>query len=88
MAITRATDLAVAKSDGTAETVAAACWDTANRLDVGTASDASRVRQLRKHARELLELHGIPADEVLVNGHATENGRVEILPDQYTRTES
>jgi hypothetical protein len=78
MAITKATDLAVVKSDGTAETVAAACWDYANTLDVGDASTASKVRQLRRHARELLELHGIDSVEVLVESRVTavpENGR-------------
>lgn len=75
MAITKATDLAVVKSDGTAETVAAACWDYANTLDPFDASTASKVRQLRRHARELLELHGIDPGEVLVGGHkSTENG--------------
>lgn len=71
MAITRATDLAVAKSDGTAETVAAACWDAANALDPSDAKLASARRQLRRHAHELLELHSIKADEVLVG---TANG--------------
>lgn len=83
MAITRATDLAVAKSDGTAETVAAACWDAANRLDPVDAKTASTIRQLRRHARELLELHGIDTAEILVAlGDAkVGNGRVELLPD-------
>jgi hypothetical protein len=81
MAITRATDLAVAKSDGTAETVAAACWDYANTLDLSDASTASKIRQLRRLARELLELHSIDPAEVLVEGTKgrTENGHA--VPD-------
>lgn len=70
MAITRATDLTVAKSDASAETIAAACWDAANELDTGNAKLASARRQLLKHAKELLELHNIPVAEVFVNGHA------------------
>lgn len=83
MAITRATDLAVAKSDGTAEMVAAACWDAANRLDPADAVAVSTRRALRRHATELLELHGIKADEVLVatGDVRVGNGRVELLPD-------
>jgi hypothetical protein len=87
MAITRATDLAVAKSDGTAETVAAACWDAANRLDRSDAKAASAIRQLRKHARELLELHSIPADEVLIQHVAAvpENGSAgAFLEEQFS----
>lgn len=68
MAISRAADLAVAKSDGTAEAVAAACWDAANALDASDAKTASSIRQLKRHAAELLELHNIKADEVLVTG--------------------
>lgn len=74
MAITRATDLAVAKSDGTAETVAAACWDAANSLDPSDAKLASARRQLKRHAHELLELHNIKADEVLVTGNGARLG--------------
>jgi len=78
MAIARATDLAVAKSDGTAETVAAACWDAANALDPSNAKTASAIRQLRRHATELLELHGIAPGDVLVDTVAAPgNGHVE-----------
>jgi hypothetical protein len=84
MAITRATDLAVAKSDGTAETVAAACWDAANRLDLSDARTASTIRQLKRHARELLELHSIDPAEVLVGAPNTlaiaGNGHVADMP--------
>jgi len=87
MAITRATDLAVAKSDGTAETVAAACWDAANSLDRSDAKAASAIRQLRRHARELLELHSVDPSEVLIERVAAvpENGRVrlDVEPDHH-----
>jgi hypothetical protein len=74
MAITRATDLTVAKSDASAEAIAAACWDAANELDAGSAKLASIRRQLKRHAHELLELHNIKADEVLVTGNGARLG--------------
>jgi hypothetical protein len=61
----RPQDLTIAKSDVAAETLASAIWDAANAQDAGTAIGASVQRSMRRHARELLELHDIKADEVL-----------------------
>lgn len=85
MAITRATDLTVAKSDASAEAIAAACWDAANELDAGSAKLASIRRQLKRHAHELLELHGIKAEEVLVTG-ATASAYTPPAPGPYTES--
>jgi hypothetical protein len=62
---TRPQDLTVAKSDVAAETLASAIWDAASQQNAGTAIGASVQRSMRRHARELLELHDIKADEVL-----------------------
>ncbi|HTF49506.1 MAG TPA: hypothetical protein VK735_18845 [Pseudonocardia sp.] len=64
----RPQDLTVAKSDVAAETLAAAIWDAANQHDGSSAIAASVQRSLRRHARELLELHDIKAGEVLTTG--------------------
>jgi hypothetical protein len=61
----RPQDMTVTKSDLAAETIASAIWDAAGRLDAGSAVNASVQRSMRRHARELLELHDIKADEVL-----------------------
>lgn len=62
----RPADLSVAKSDVVAKILAIGVWEAAERLD--TEDDPyqeSTRRLLRRHARELLALHDVPADEVL-----------------------
>lgn len=49
--------LAVNKSAGAAETVAAAIADAARSMQPATAVEESARRQLLKHARELCDLH-------------------------------
>lgn len=70
MAVTRATDLGVAKNSDVAEMVAAALFDTVKALPASTGVEKTVVRQLTKHAHELLELHSLKADEVLPSGAA------------------
>jgi hypothetical protein len=52
-----ANQLTVKQSSLAADTIASAIWDLSNSLIVRTASDASRQRMLRRHAREVVELH-------------------------------
>jgi hypothetical protein len=62
----RPQDMTVTKSDLAAETIASAIWDAADQLGNGTAVGASVQRSLKRHARELLDLHDIKAEDVLV----------------------
>jgi hypothetical protein len=70
----RPQDLTAVKSDLAAETLASAIWDAANQHDNGTAVGASVQRSLKRHARELLDLHDIKAEDVLVSRHGGEGG--------------
>lgn len=63
----RPQDMTVTKSDLAAETIASAIWDAANQHDNGTAVGASVRRSLRRHARELLDLHDIAHGDVLTD---------------------
>lgn len=73
---TRPQDLTVAKSDVAADTIASAIHDMTETMDIGSASDASKRRMLRKHARELVALHDeLSATEIFApRGTTTENG--------------
>lgn len=63
------TDLSAVKSDGLAEILAIAVFQAANeRHTAGDPTAAAVTRAMVKHAHELLGLHDIKADEVLVAG--------------------
>ena len=70
----RPQDMTVVKSDLAAETLASAIWDAASQHDNGTAVGASVQRSLKRHARELLDLHDIKAEDVLVARSGGEGG--------------
>lgn len=75
---TAARDLSVAKNSDAADTIAAAIHDLAENMVVSTASDASKRRMLRKHAREVVSLHDdLSAEEIFRPRVAAvpENGR-------------
>ena len=75
----------VAKSDVAADTIASAIHDLTEAMVVGTASDASKRRMLRKHARELVALHDeLDAKEIFAQHSvvvAEGNGEVRKLVD-------
>lgn len=77
-----ANQLTVAKSADAADTVASAIWDLVTSMDVVTARDASTQRQLRRHARELCDLHDdIDPEQVLRTPHQPQgNGSLADLP--------
>lgn len=78
MMATRPQDMSVVKSDLAADTIASAIHDLVENMVVGSASDASKQRMLRKHAREVVSLHDdLSAEEIFrprVAG-TPENGR-------------
>lgn len=57
--------LIVVRSDVAALSVAAAVWDAAVGMNVGNAVDEAQQRLLKRHARELLELHSVDAGSIL-----------------------
>lgn len=76
MAITRATDLTVAKSADAAETVAATLADLASTQVIDSALAASANRLVGKLAKELCELHGLDHEQVLRRPRQASNGSV------------
>jgi hypothetical protein len=77
-----ATQLSVAKNEDVAETVAATIWDLITAAVPATARDASAFRMVRKHVKEMLELHdGLSADEVLAAPQPSGNGQPRQLVD-------
>lgn len=78
---TRPQDMSVAKSDLAADTIASAIYDLVESMVVGSASDASKRRMLRKHAEEIVGLHdGLDEKEIFAKHVAAvpENGRVSL----------
>lgn len=67
MAVTQAKDLIIARSDVAALHVAAAVWDAAVSMNVGNAAAEAQQRLLKRHAHELLELHGVDSGSILRN---------------------
>jgi hypothetical protein len=76
---TRPQDMSVVKSDLAADTIASAIHDMAEGMVVSSASDASKQRMLRKHAREVVSLHDSLDEDEIFEGHnvaaVPENGR-------------
>jgi hypothetical protein len=65
MAVTRPGDLTVAKNDVAAEVVAATIWELAHAAPADGPTRESALRLLKRVATELVELHGLRADEVI-----------------------
>lgn len=72
----QANQLAVKQSADTAEMVAAALFDVVNGMPRSTGVEKTVVRQLTKHAHEVLALHDLKADEVMPDrgGSKPDNG--------------
>ena len=64
----QANQLSVKQSADTAELIAAALFDTIATLPRSTGMEKTIVRQLTKHAHELLSLHDLKAIEVMPEG--------------------
>lgn len=64
MAVTRPTDLTVAKNQIAAETIAATILDLLAGARPATARDASAFRLVRGHADELFELSGMDEQDL------------------------
>jgi hypothetical protein len=68
----QANQLAVKQSADTAEMVAAAIFDAVRNLPRSTGVEKTIVRQLTKHAHEVLSLHDLKADEVMPDRGTTD----------------
>lgn len=70
-----AKQLAVKQSVDAAKMVAAAIFDVVKTLPASTGVEKTVARLLDKHAKEVLDLHGLTADEVQPSdAPASENG--------------
>lgn len=84
MAVTKATDLALAKNETATEFVVAMLWQLLERAIGSTPLEDSALRMSRNHVRELAELHGLDQDKLCPKSKTegengtNGNGRVSI----------
>lgn len=70
----KSTDLSVVKSEGVAQILAITIWEAVDRAEQdGDQSALARSvnRMTRRFAHEILELHDLKPDEVLIGGPTT-----------------